>query len=335
MTSNLLISAVIPARDSLQTLPQCIRSLQVQSRTPFEIIVVDDGSREPLAQQYPPDSNVRIVRIPESEGPAAARNLGAAIADGDIVLFVDSDVILNPDTIERITDAFIRQPQIVAVQGVYTPDLPPDRGLFSRYQNHYYHYAFLGISTDHPAVCATFCYAIRRAAFRDSGGFDTSIRKPTVEDEAFGYGLHQAGRIIFLDRDCRVMHLAEYTALSLVRRKFTMSFHQMKHLLRRRKLPMMSKSRTNKTHHPADTVIAIMLAPVLPLALLIEWPFFLLVALSYLAANIRFWRYLLRKESPGSAIAMFGVTWLDQASIFCGLLCGFLHGTLHRHSGDR
>jgi glycosyltransferase involved in cell wall biosynthesis len=315
------VSIVIPVRDALDTLIETLLSISHQSVSPEEIIIVDDGSRDPV-ETVLGDSAVSIIRLPESLGPAAARNIGVQSARQDIVLFIDADVILSPDAIERIVCTMAHKPDIAAIQGIYSPDLPPDRNLCTRYQNHYYYYVFNSIKTASPALCATFCFAVRRAVFLKMGGFDTDILKPTVEDEIFGYALEAAGYGILLDKKLRVTHLARYEFDTLILRKFRMSFNQIKSLLRGIKPPVSTLSSKNKTHHPFDTIAAVALSPLLFLTALLRIPACLLALLVYTAANARFWRYLFRVEAPAFAMEMLGLTWIDQISIFCGLSAG-------------
>ncbi|MBN1878505.1 glycosyltransferase family 2 protein [bacterium] len=316
------ISVIIPVRNAAVTLNKTVQSLLKQTNGIAEIIIVDDGSDMPVREFDECNYPIRIQRFPENRGPAAARNHGAGMALGKILLFLDADVLLESGAIDRVFEDFATNPDIAAVQGIYTPDLPRDRGLYSRYQNHYYHYSFKSIPTDHVAVCATFCFAIKRDIFETIGGFEPAIKKPTVEDEAFGYKLNVSGYSILLDRDIQVMHLAEYSAVSLIRRKFTMSFHQIKSFLHGNRLPLSDREGLNRTHHAFDTLAAIILSPSIIFSMFVGWQAFVISMLLYLSANARFWRYLLKVESPVHAFEMIWISWLDQLAIFTGLLCG-------------
>lgn len=315
------ISIVIPVRDSLDTLLDTLVSISGQTVSPNEIIIVDDGSKEPVKTKLG-DTSIFIIRLPESQGPATARNVGARSATSAIVLFVDADVLLQPDVVERVRNSMADNPKIAAVQGVYTPKVPADSNLFTRYQNHYYNFAFNAIEADSPALCATFCFAVRRDIFLQIGGFDTDILKPTVEDEAFGYVLEAAGHAILLDKNLRVMHLARYRFKSLISRKFRMSYYQAKSLFRGNRPPLSTLSSKNKTHHSVDTISAVLLSPLLAVTLLCHFPAFLLIAIGYTAANARFWRYLFKVEPPVFASEMLALTWVDQMTIFSGLAAG-------------
>ena len=92
------ISVVIAARDAERTLPDTLDGLAAQDLgEPFEVVVVDNGSRDAtaaVAEAHPVVD--RVVRRARGEGPGAARNEGAAAASGDVVAFTDADCIPAP-----------------------------------------------------------------------------------------------------------------------------------------------------------------------------------------------------------------------------------------------
>ncbi|MGA3117424.1 MAG: glycosyltransferase family A protein [Syntrophobacteraceae bacterium] len=97
------------------------------------MIVVDYSSSDNLCQVCAA-REVKVIRFPKSSGPAAARNRGAAEARGDILLFVDSDVVIRRDSVARVVDSFVLNPDIAAVFGSYDDD-PAEKDFFSQYKN--------------------------------------------------------------------------------------------------------------------------------------------------------------------------------------------------------
>ena len=90
------ISIIIPFYQKQQTVERCLQSVAFSS-TRYEVIIVDDGSMPPLAEnikdKFP---NLTIIRQKNS-GPGAARNKGADIAQGEYLLFLDADDFLHQD----------------------------------------------------------------------------------------------------------------------------------------------------------------------------------------------------------------------------------------------
>src|SRR5437016_5955250 len=95
------ISVIIPVYNGAGHLEACLSALRCSAMPPNELIVVDDGSTDnsrEIAAQF----SAKVLSTNGRCGPAQARNIGAKEATGDIVLFLDSDVCVYPDTIPKI-----------------------------------------------------------------------------------------------------------------------------------------------------------------------------------------------------------------------------------------
>ncbi len=97
-----LVSVVVAARNSADTLPACLRSLQAQDYAPLEVIVVDDGSEDETAA-VAEAGGARVVRTPPV-GASAARNLGIELARGQIVAFTDGDCVADPGWVRALAE---------------------------------------------------------------------------------------------------------------------------------------------------------------------------------------------------------------------------------------
>lgn len=142
----------------------------------------------------PPDE-VIVVSEPPGAWPSTARNLGVARASGDVVVFVDADVVVHADAIQRIRAAFAADPGLTAVFGSYD-DAPSAPGAVSGFRNLLHHQVHQGAA----GTAQTFWSAlgaVRRDAFLDAGGFDE--RRRYLEDIELGMRLVAAGGEIKLD----------------------------------------------------------------------------------------------------------------------------------------
>jgi glycosyltransferase involved in cell wall biosynthesis len=95
------VSVIIPARDSADFLPQALQSVEAQTFNDWEIVAVDDGSRDDtwsILEGAGP--RVRALRSTAAGGPAAARNRALAEVNGELVAFLDADDLLLPDYLE-------------------------------------------------------------------------------------------------------------------------------------------------------------------------------------------------------------------------------------------
>jgi GT2 family glycosyltransferase len=154
-----------------------------------DFIVVDDASSDDPAAVATP-MGARILRLADNVGPAAARNRGARHARGDILLFVDADVVVAPGALERVVQVLRSRRDVAAVFGSYDAD-PAADGIVSRYKNLLHHF----VHQEGNVEASTFwagCGAIRRAAFEAVGGFDEKrFRHPSIEDIDLGYRLRR------------------------------------------------------------------------------------------------------------------------------------------------
>jgi glycosyltransferase involved in cell wall biosynthesis len=110
------VSVVIPTRNRRAFLAEAIATLMSQSCTTWELIIVDDGStddtRRYLEAQI--DPRIRVIIHESSRGPSVARNAGLAEARGDLIMFLDDDDLLRPETLARLSEALRAHPEALA-----------------------------------------------------------------------------------------------------------------------------------------------------------------------------------------------------------------------------
>lgn len=209
------MSVIIPVLNGADVLPKCLEALSRSEFRSFEVLVVDDGSTDAtprIAEEY----GVQCIRTASTLGPANARNLGAEYAVGDILVFVDADVVLPPDGLLRINDNFERNPKMSAVFGSYD-DAPDYPAFISQYKNLMHHYIHQ-TSRESAETFWAGCGAMRKSVFEHFGGFDAArYTEPTIEDVALGMELARAGHNIMLDKHLMVKHLKRWTFFSLLK----------------------------------------------------------------------------------------------------------------------
>lgn len=141
-----LISVIVPVYDVQDHVGPCLQSLRAQSLTDFEVILVDDGSRDaslPRAREaIGTDRRFRILHQ-ENRGLSGARNTGLEAARGAFVAFLDSDDRVEPDWLEALYHALCDSGADMAASAIRlvwpsgssvhsaihgAPELPPGRG---------------------------------------------------------------------------------------------------------------------------------------------------------------------------------------------------------------
>lgn len=209
------ISVVVPVHDGAAHLARCLDALLASRHARFEVVVVDDASSDASAP-IAISRGARVVQLATQAGPAAARNLGASAARGDLLLFVDADVEVRRDTLARVAACFCSQESVAAVFGSYD-DAPAERNFASQFKNLFHHFTHQRSSRRASTFWAG-CGAVRREAFASVGGFDARrYTRPSVEDIELGYRLRRAGLEIALERDLQVKHLKRWTLATTLR----------------------------------------------------------------------------------------------------------------------
>ena len=109
------VSAIVPVFGAQETLERALRSIAAQTTPPAEILLVDDGNREPaflhaLAARTP---TARVITLPQNRGPASARNAGWAEAKERYVAFLDADDAWHPRKLEVQVAWMEREPGVL------------------------------------------------------------------------------------------------------------------------------------------------------------------------------------------------------------------------------
>lgn len=212
--SRTSLSVIMPAHNAARTLARCVDAVRSSVPSGSELIIIDDGSLDDTRALGAAMAD-RLVVLPCQSGAARARNEGARVATGEVILFVDSDVVVNRAAVDGLLQAIADGQH--AVFGAYTP-LPPKeaRSLATDYKNHVHHVTHV---VGGPRTATTFWSgfsAIRKDVFDAVGGFDAAVtRSADVEDIHLGYRLTAAGYTIAIEPTSQVEHLKRYTTRGL------------------------------------------------------------------------------------------------------------------------
>lgn len=180
-----LVSVIIPTYNSEDTVREALRSVQEQTFTDYEVIVVDDASTDGTVECARSESsnlpNHRIIALVDNGGPAAARNKGVCGAKGKWIAFLDGDDVWLPWRLELQMDLAAEHGSIemfcggTAEMGQDVPE-PPRRSGAPR---------FTRLSLADFAVrneVATSTVLVRKRAVEEAGLLDTRFRGPEDYD---------------------------------------------------------------------------------------------------------------------------------------------------------
>lgn len=248
------ISVIMPVYNAERLLGECLAALRASEGADYELLVVDDSSTD-RSREIAAAAGCRVIPSGGRLGPAGARNRGVEAATGDILFFVDSDVMVRPDTLRRLAAAFGEDATLDGVIAVQAPAMRY-RNPCSSYKNLWMYYTYVRRAGEDVPLFYTTAAAIRRQAFLDSGGFDLNYTNPNVEDTDFGQKLARQGYRIRVLPDLEVEHVKGYDLRGLLRTDFLRSMSLARLKLRKRADAMA----TNDTSVPTGYIVSVPLA---------------------------------------------------------------------------
>jgi cellulose synthase/poly-beta-1,6-N-acetylglucosamine synthase-like glycosyltransferase len=210
-----LVSIVIPAHNASKSLPACLDALERQTmlRERYEIIVANDGPGDAEVGAIADRHGVTFLSQPQ-RGAAAARNLGAKQAQGEILLFTDDDCIPESNWVEAMIAPFADQ-EVVGVCGVIHTR---QTGLIPRFIQLEYDYRYRNIAK-HRRIdfVNTGTAGYRKHVFMEGGGFREDLLG--AEDTELSFRLASQGHKMVFVPEAIVYHSHPESIWEYARRK--------------------------------------------------------------------------------------------------------------------
>lgn len=206
------LSIIVPFHRGLEELTRCLAAI-TPLQPGWELIVAGDAPVEDC-RRVVERFGATLLTLPGPQGPAVARNRAATVARGDVLVFIDADVVASRDALDKVSRTFATEPDIAAMFGAYD-ESPADPGFISQYKNLAHSFIHQSSMTIAQTFWAGFG-AVRRRAFTAVGGFDERFARPCVEDIDLGYRLTAAGFRVRLNPALRVCHLKRWTLGSMI-----------------------------------------------------------------------------------------------------------------------
>jgi len=227
-----MLSIIIPVYKNKNIVEYCLSNVIRWLPPDSEVIVVDDASDHETSEVISRHKEIKVITHEENMGNTIAYNTGAKHASGDILIFIDSDIILFDESLFRIQQAFQRQEfDVVGTLLLYPYDntiqhagVAFDKWILShiyigRKQNEISFQDF----EERQAVTAAF-FACRREIFNVVGGFDETYRDG-LEDIDFCLKCKEIGTKIWFSPKIHAYHLESATrgAFKSIRRTYNYS----------------------------------------------------------------------------------------------------------------
>jgi glycosyltransferase involved in cell wall biosynthesis len=304
------VSVIIPAYNAQATMAEALKAVLAQTAyCPIQVIVVDDGSTDNTAAIIKRFPSVKYI-YQDNQGPASARNRGAAAASGDVFIFTDSDCCPEPKWITKMIAGF-SDPSIGAVAGSYSIANPGER--LARVIHGEIRFRHLRLMPEFTRAFGSYNVAIHAGFFRQSGGFNSEYRRASGEDNDLSYRLLQEGlRIRFCKSAC-VAHYHQHKLARYLREQFRHGFWRVRLYLDH--LAMIGGDDYTFWKDMLEVPLAI-----IHLAGFFWLPFFFIMLCGFLLSEISFGIWLHGFSSDGLYAGL--VMWLRAFARAAGLISG-------------
>jgi glycosyltransferase involved in cell wall biosynthesis len=201
------VSVIVCSYNGGKTLDRCLQSLKEVDYPDYEVILVDDGSKDDtqeIAARHPWIVSVRQ----ENKGLSFARNVGAYAAKGEIIAYTDSDCMADPDWLYFLVGTLISGDYA----GVGGPNISPPaenwiQACVAAAPGGPSHVLLSDVVAEHIPGCNMAFY---KWAFDKVGGFDPEYRK-AGDDVDFCWRLQQEGQVIAFSPAAIVWHYRRFT----------------------------------------------------------------------------------------------------------------------------
>lgn len=216
MQLTLALSVVVPVRNCASSLDKVLAAVRASDLAvdAYEIIVVDDASTDASVTVAARHADTVVRLSGRSVGPAYARNRGAELARGEVVAFLDADVVVRSDTLPRMLAMLFERSDIDAVSASHD-----ERPGASNFVSQYWNLLLCFGEARHGGECAHFatgCGAVRRSVLLSAGMYDEwRFSVGCVENLELGQRLVGAGHGVVLSSELKVMHLKRWTVRSM------------------------------------------------------------------------------------------------------------------------
>ena len=305
-TSESTLAVVIPAYNAAATLPDCLTALARSNRQPDEIILFDDGSTDETAF-IARAAGVRVIRGGiAKQGPAIGRNIAAAATNCSIIVFVDADVTVRPDALEKL-EAPLLAGNAVASFGSYD-DRPKSRRVAAIYANLRHHW----IHQQGRSEAFTFWSglgAISSGTFRAHRGFDPRFTQPSIEDVELGLRIIESGGHIKLVKQALGTHQKDWNLAQLWKTDIFRRAVPWAKLIREGRGHANDLNLSRRERAAAIAAHLIWLAAAAFIWQPPLWPAFALTIAIYALLNAPFYAFLCQAAGPRAVIAGIFLHW--------------------------
>jgi glycosyltransferase involved in cell wall biosynthesis len=287
-----IATLIIPYYNSANTIDRCLSPL-INDKGLYDIILVDDGSDQEhfLKDKYP---QLKVITHSKNRGPSAARNTGMKNSNTELYIFIDADVIISNEDINKLIMRFKDDSSWAFT--LQHSKLTATDNFYSKYKAYYMNYSFSQSGQYARFIYSSLC------------GLKKTSLLNWPEDIRYGEDSYLATQVLNKNKrisfynDVELQHLKEYSLISLLRNDFNIPYHFVTSY-------MNSNTNGNHAHTNKKQITAIALTPFIYLT----WPIWIICNYSFFSFT-----------SKLGLLKVILLTLVDQFVMGCGILSGFI-----------
>lgn len=205
MENDIRISVVIPAYNSKEYIARTLDTVMNQTKLPFEVIIVDDGSKDGTINEVKhyietnPEAG-RIVKLIQQQntGAGAARNRGIKAAKGDWISFLDSDDLWDSGKLKKTIEVVKERPDAVIIthDEYVIQEKRPGKKVYCPLHTKYVEQENLFLQLYRHNLFSTSCMTVKREILIKEGGFDTTLL--SAQDYDMWIRVGKSGNAVFI-----------------------------------------------------------------------------------------------------------------------------------------
>lgn len=322
------LSVIVPVYNSATTLAKCLEAIYASDHDDFEVIVVDDRSTDmsaETAQKFP----CKVVETENRGGAGHARNTGCMHAAGEILVFIDADVIVQNDALLIIYETLSPGSDMAGVSGMLSR-VHPNTNFFSQYKNLYMNFVFSQMPQNIDFLFGSVCAVKKDDFIRFREG---SLQ---ADDTDLGQKYKHVGKYIRFEKKLEVIHLKKYTFLTFIRNDFNVPYSWAFPFVKYKGLKdVFVKKRF--AHAKWNQLLSVLISPliiIIALGAIYKFAFVYAAAILivlFLVLNSRFFMFLLREKGIFFAVRAAAVTYFDMFVMGAGISVGIIHAVFAKN----
>ncbi len=316
------LSIIVPFHNSQETIVDSLSAIKHSSINNYELIVVNDASSDNSLELSKPFTD-KAITLKKVKSFFSLRIAGFNAAKHNVLVNIDSDIVVKPDTLKIISEYFLKNPDVDAITGILSASSPVDN-FFSKYKNIYMNYGFKMLPKEVTFLYGSI-YAIRSDVWESISESEKLQQNPAFcDDVELGQLLVNHGKKIHLVKELEVTHLKKYSFFNLLKNDFNVPKGFAQIASRKRVKPKFSFKKPVFAHTSLVKILSIFFVMLTILTALVYSSFAPYSIAAWFFLNTPYFLFIYRNSDLLFIMLSIPFTFLDHFVMGMGIVAGFL-----------